>query len=102
PAEEVDAVCARVVEALQWQGTVHRVAAIDANGTRELCEKLMTALETRRRRLAEDGALREQEEESSMRMEHEVRESIERARALWRDKRKGAGGGNDDDDDVEV
>ena len=60
----------------------------------------MSAIEQRTRRLAEDEALQQQEKESQQQMDYEVRRSIERSRALWREKRKGQQ--DDDDYDVEV
>lgn len=100
PEQEREQVCKSILDSLGWQGKVFRISAIKAEGTRELCEALMTAIEQRTRRLAEDEALQQQEKESQQQMDYEVRRSIERSRALWREKRKGQQ--DDDDYDVEV
>jgi GTP-binding protein len=100
PEQEREQVCQSILDRLGWQGKVFRISAIKAEGTRELCEALMSAIEQRTRRLAEDEALQQQEKESQQQMDYEVRRSIERSRALWREKRKGQQ--DDDDYDVEV
>jgi len=101
-AGQLEAVCAQVRAALDWTGREYRVSALNGLGTPQLCEALMGALEVRRRRLAEDEDFRAAEEAARERMESEARESSERARQLWREKKKAAGESPDDDDEAEV
>ena len=99
PEEEAEAVCQRIVTELDWQGPVFRISAISRGGTEVLTDALMDRLEEVRQQLAENGELREQEAQDQVQMEFEVRKSIERAREIWREKRRAAGGSMDDDDD---
>ncbi len=93
----------RIVKALKWKGKVFCISAADRSGTRELCEALMEAVTDQKRRLLEDEDFRLQEQRAQEQMEYEIRQSIARARALWRERNNQAVDGDDDDDhDVEV
>ena len=96
---EAEARCAAVLETLGWQGPQARISAASRDGTGELCERLMQALEERRRLLKDDEGFREREAELAARMDREVRGSIERVREIQREKRRAEGRGDDDDDD---
>lgn len=100
PQEEADERCRQIVEALDWQGPVYRIAAISRQGTAALSEALMDRLADIRQALDEDEALREQELENQAQMEYEIRRSIERAREIWRARKRS--GQDDDDSGVEV
>ncbi len=93
----------RIVKALKWKGKVFCISAADRSGTRELCEALMEAVTDQKRRLLEDEDFRLQEQRAQEQMEYEIRQSIARARALWRERNNQDAGADDDDDhDVEV
>lgn len=94
-----DTVCERVIGALDWQGHVHRIAAVSQEGTGDLVNALTQRLADMRAELAENEELRRQETEDRLQMEYEVRQSIERARQLWRTRKQQP---DDDDDDVEI
>ena len=92
-----------VVEALQWRGPVYAIAAINAQGTAELCGDLMTCIEECRAREAADPELAALERELQSRMQREARERIEALRAAQRQIAADDDDDFDDDDlDVEV
>jgi GTPase len=92
---------AAVVAALDWQGPVYSIAAINAQGTAVLCGDLMRYLEECRAREAADPQLAVAEQEMQSRMQLEARQRIDELRA---DLRSAALEGEDDfdDDDFEV
>lgn len=98
------AACKRVIQGLDWQGPVYRIAAVSQEGTDDLVNALMQRLADLRSELAEDETLREQEVEDQIQMEYEVRQSIERAKHLWRARKERSedDDADDDDDDAEV
>lgn len=103
PADEVDARCEDIVRRLNWQGPVHRLAAINKTGTGILAGKILDALEKRWQAEAENPELAAAEEHSQAQMQREARERIEALQARRRAKRKARRDGDDDDDgDVEV
>ncbi len=99
--ENLDQICQSVIEKLSWQGKVFKISAINRQGTDELCEELMTEIEANRLRLLEDDEFREQQNQYEQQMEFEVRQSIERAKEIWRE-RKASAGDDIDDNDIEV
>jgi GTP-binding protein len=98
PPEERAAFADMVREELGWEGPLFMISAVQREGTRELCEAVMDSLTDQRRLLAEDEAARIEETKRQQQMEFEMRESIKRARALWRERHNRA----DDDDDFDV
>ncbi|MCW8127476.1 Obg family GTPase CgtA [Microbulbifer halophilus] len=96
PAEELEERCSAVVEALDWQGPVFRVAAIRGQGTDVLAGRLMDYLEERRGEEAANPELAEAELEDQRRMQREARERIQELRDVQRGKKRAA---HDDDDD---
>lgn len=101
PAEDREAMVDYLRESLGWEDRIFAISAARREGTRELCDELMEAIAEHRRRLEEDEDFRAAEQELQQQLEYEIRQSIARARALWRE-RKGGGGGFDDDDDLDV
>jgi GTP-binding protein len=99
PEEEADAHCKQLLERLDWQGRVFRISAISFQGTLELSEALMQEIESLNELIAHDESLQIQARDIQSQMDYEIRRSIERSRALWREKRKSAG---DDEDDYDV
>ena len=106
PPEEQQTLRDDIVERLGWQGRVFCISAAQRSGTRELCEALMEFIAEQKQRLVDDEAYREHEKKMQEQMEYEIRQSIEQARELWRERK--ANGGvlddldDDDDHDVEV
>ncbi|HEV2111135.1 MAG TPA: Obg family GTPase CgtA [Gammaproteobacteria bacterium] len=45
PAEERESRCKTIIKGLKWKGPVFRISAINGEGTRELCQKIMQRLE---------------------------------------------------------
>ncbi|MDT8398998.1 MAG: Obg family GTPase CgtA [Pseudomonadales bacterium] len=103
PEAEREQLCQDIVARLHWQGPVFPISAAQRKGTEELCEAVMNSLEEKNRLREEDASFREQEALAQQQMEYEVRQSIERARELWREKKKASGAGWDEDDyDVDI
>jgi GTP-binding protein len=98
PPEEREPFMALVREELDWAGPLFMISAARREGTRELCEAIMDSLTEQRRLLAEDETAREAEVKRQQQMEFEMRQSILRARALWRERHNKT----DDDDDFDV
>jgi len=105
PQQDVDKICNELLGKLKWQSKVFKISALNKAGTKELCDAVMTLIEDRNSRIIEDESFRLHEEEQQQQMDYEIRRSIERSRALWREKRKeqkGQKGWDEDDYDVEV
>lgn len=100
--EEVEERCQAVLDKLSWKGKVLKISAINRQGTSELCAGLMGLIEEKNQLLAEDDEYREEQDRAQQQMEHEVRQSIEKARTLWRERRSADDIDDDDDYDVEV
>jgi len=93
----------RVVEALGWEGPVYTISAISQQGTKGLCEKLLTHLEVLWEREKSDAEYAEQEHDTQLRMQAEARDRIEELRARHKSKKLQNPDDDDDDDfDVEV
>jgi GTP-binding protein len=84
---------------LKWKGKMFTISAAQREGTRELCEALMTTVADKNRLWHEDEAWREEELRAQQQMEYEIRQSIAHAKQLWRERRRSEGGADDDDDD---
>jgi GTP-binding protein len=95
----------KVVRALDWQGPIYEIAAINGQGTEQLCHDIMRQLELWDAEEAADPALAEQEQETQRLMQQQARERIEALREQHRLQRQALDSGADDDDfddDVEV
>jgi len=101
PEDEADALCEEITSRLGWQGRVFRISAISGKGTRELCEALMQAIHAENEKLAEDEDYRDAYYDQQRQLEYEIRQSIETAKRLWKEK-KGRGMDDDDFDDGDV
>jgi len=101
PEDEADALCEEITSRLGWQGRVFRISAISGKGTRELCEALMQAIHAENEKLAEDEDYRDAYDDQQRQLEYEIRQSIETAKRLWKEK-KGRGMDDDDFDDGDV
>jgi GTP-binding protein len=96
---------ADVLAALNWEGPVYDIAAINGNGTDSLCGELMVHLEECRERELADPELAEHERDLQRMMQTEARERIEGLRSQYRAQAaENAAEGNatvDDDDDFD-
>ncbi|MFT3931693.1 MAG: Obg family GTPase CgtA [Spongiibacteraceae bacterium] len=106
PPDERETICRDIVERLNWQGPVYRVAAIGAEGTAQLCGDIMTHLEYCWEQEERDSELAEREEQLKIAMQTESRERIQ-ALAAARKARRAAQldddfDDEDDDDDYGV
>lgn len=102
-AEQLAATRASVLKALDWDGPVYEVSAINGAGTDALCGDIMTQMEQWRELEANDpeAAAAEQNRQSELQAEARERiEELQRQRRLA--KLAEADDSDDDDDDVEV
>lgn len=110
PPDEVEERCQQVVERLNWQGPVHRIAAISQQGTQPLCAAVLESLEEYWDRERNDPEVAEHELELQQKMQGEAREQIEGLRARYRAESRARRAGlvdnddfdDDDDHDVEI
>ncbi len=104
PADEVEAKCQEVIDQLNWQGRVVRVAAINQTGTRPLSSEVLEHLESVWEAEKEDSELAQAEFDIQNQMQEEARERIESLRMLRKAQRDAAKAGDDwdDDDDHDV
>ncbi|WP_299771357.1 Obg family GTPase CgtA [uncultured Pseudoteredinibacter sp.] len=109
PEDEAEAACQEVIEKLNWQGPVFKVAAINKTGTHEMCNEILEYLEETWEAEKANPELVEQEIETQQQMQDEARERIESLREQHRAERKSAkeqsssdDDWDDDDYDVEV
>ena len=86
----------RIIEALDWQGPMYTIEALNKTGTAELCNDIMLYLEDIKEREAADAEFAEQERAAQESMQREARERIELLRQQHRARRS-----NDDDDDFD-
>ena len=104
PEAEMASLCDAIVKRLQWKAPVFRISAVTGQGTKELCEALMQTINVHNEKLENDADYRGNQVEHQQLIEFEIRQSIEKARQLWKEK-KGSDTEddlNDDYDDVEV
>ncbi|MEY4642240.1 MAG: GTPase Obg [Pseudomonadota bacterium] len=99
PPEARDDMIEHMREVLHWEGKLFAISAVQREGTRELCEALMETVAEKNRLSREDEDWQHEELRLQEQMEYEIRQSIEHAKTLWRERRKGDGSSNDDDDD---
>lgn len=103
PPDEVDERCQALVKALDWQGPVFPISAMEQTGTAPLCGKIMTYLEDIWGEEAESEEAREREFNIQSAMASEVRERVETLRERRRSNKDDDDDDFDDDDyDVEV
>ncbi len=108
PEQEQEERCQAVIDALNWQGPVYRVAAISSEGTKSVCLDIMRLIEERRQLEAEDETVAEQEQQRKALLDEEVRERIRQFRDQQRLRKEQESEEDwdddfdDDDYDVEV
>ena len=102
-----------LLAALNWQGRVYEVSAINGEGTGPLCGDMMVYLEERRAAEMAEPELAEAERQMQLAMQEEARQRVEEYRARQRRRARGEAGADavgddyddfddDDDDEVEV
>lgn len=102
--EERDERVAEVVAALDWKGPVYVVSAISGDGTQRLCQDIMTYLEARTEKIAENPAFASELAELDQRIEDEARarlQALDDQRALRRSGVKSVEDVDEDDFDDE-
>ena len=90
-----------IIKALDWQGPVYEIAAINGTETDRLASDLMTAIEHLNEQEASDPELAQMELDVQEQMQFEARERIELLRAQRKAQRL-ADKADDDDDDHDV
>ena len=108
PEEELEERCQSVIDALEWDGPVYRISAINKQGLDQLVHDLQDYLDAHKAALAEDPDLVDAELEVRRQIDREARENLENMRAAMRARREAAEDDDWDDDfdddefDVEV
>jgi GTP-binding protein len=105
PEDEREARCQDIIDALDWQGPVFSIAAINKTGVEPIVGQIMEFIEERREQERENPELAEQESELQLQMQAEARERIEalaEERRLARLAAKEGGDDDWDDDDYDV
>ncbi len=106
--DEVAAIQARLVAALNWKGPIYAVSAAEKRGTEVLCHHLLQELESTWEAEREDPELAELEQKTQSQMQQEARSRIEALRTRQKRERLGDPDEDlddeyeDDDDGVEV
>jgi GTPase len=107
PVDEVEAICAKLVESLEWSGPVYLVSALSGKGNDQLCEAIYAHLVARREEQNTDPEARLAEQAMQAQMQAEVRQQIESLRTERHSTAAAAEseavnkGQNEDDDDDE-
>ena len=104
-ADEVrDESCQAVIDALEWNGPVYRISALNKEGLMPLVHDLQDYLDARVAAIVEDPSLLEQEAETRAIIDREARENLQRLRAEARARREEGEDWDDDfdDDDYDV
>jgi GTP-binding protein len=108
PEEELEERCQSVIDALEWDGPVYRISAINKQGLDKLVHDLQDYLDAQKAALVEDPELADAELEVRRQIDREARENLENMRAAMRARREAAEDDDWDDDfdddefDVEV
>lgn len=112
PEEAREAMRARIVEGLDWQGEVFMTSTLTGEGVDAVVWHLMNAIEAEREREQEDPEYAAAQRERFLRLESEVRQNSEAQKQAYRAQRKAQREGVqaddlgdddfDDDDGVEV
>ena len=100
PDEEVEERCQSVIDALEWDGPVYRISALNKQGLTKLVHDLQEYLDERKEAIIENPELAEEEHALRQQIDREARENMERLRAEARARRE-AGEDDDWDDDFD-
>jgi len=99
PDEEVAEKCQAVIDALNWEGPVYEVSAINGDGTKQLCHDLMARLDLIAQEEKADPELIEAERREQDQMQQEARDRIEEVRLAYKAKKAAMAEGSVDDED---
>jgi len=108
PLAEMERTCADIIARLGWTGPAFRISALAADGTEQLCGRIMSHIEAQRLGEEENPELAAAEQELQQRMQAEARERIEALAEARRRARRGQPADDgadedwDDDDDYGV
>lgn len=94
-----------VIEALDWQGPVYKIAAINGEGTFQLCADIMQHIEERRERAKEDPEFAQQLLQEQDLVDEESRahiEMLQQQRKLERQLAREEAEDDDDEDGAEI
>lgn len=100
PDEEVEKRCQSVIDALEWEGPVYRISALNKQGLTQLVHDLQEYLDARKEAIIENPELADEEHALRQQIDREARENMERLRAEARARRE-AGEDDDWDDDFD-
>ena len=100
PEEEVEKRCQSVIDALEWEGPVYRISALNKQGLTQLVHDLQEYLDARKEAIIENPELADEEHALRQQIDREARENMERLRAEARARRE-AGEDDDWDDDFD-
>src|SRR5690554_7586571 len=84
PEEEQDAACQAVIDALDWEGPVYRISALNKLGLAPLVHDLQDFLDARAAAIAEDPELLDQERYTRASLDEEERVNLHRLRLVQR------------------
>lgn len=98
PEDEREQRCQDVVDALNWQGPVYSIAAINKLGVEPICGDIMAYIEECTQREQEDPELAKQELAIQQQMQEESRLRIQELAAWRKEQRLAAKEAADDDD----
>ncbi|MBR9827425.1 MAG: GTPase ObgE [Oceanospirillales bacterium] len=99
PEEEREAACEAVIAALNWEGPVYKVSALNKTGLSPLVHDLQDYLDARSAAIIENPELLEQERAIRALVDEEARENLRRLRAEARARREAEDDLDDDDFD---
>jgi len=99
PEEERESLCESIIEKLGWEGPVYKIAAINGEGTKQLCFDIMAFVEDLKTKIAQDPEFAEQEFAIQEAMAEEGRQKTEALREARKAARKAAKEGGLDDED---
>lgn len=104
PEQERQRCCDDIVKGLQWSGPVFAVSAINSEGVKTICEKIMSFVEQCKERELTEPEVVEREMALQRQMQAEARECIAQLAAKRKAARKADSNDDDfdDDDDYDV
>ncbi len=94
PEEERESLCDSIVEKLGWEGPVHRVTAINGEGTKQLCYDIMEFIDQLKANIESDPEFAEAEKAMQDAMADEGRERVDALRAAKRAESRAARAAN--------
>jgi len=100
PDDEVEERCQKVLDALEWDGPIYRISALNKQGLTQLVHDLQEYLDELKEAMLENPDLAEAEREIRRQIDAEARENLDRLRAEARARHE-AGENDDWDDDFD-